>query len=423
MKTAQKTSRDKHEKYAHPLPLEVFPLPAFLPSNPLSYLRIAFWFLRPYLALKSSHGEIHRGYYSPLTRSIHVTDGASVRALWEKGFFGKGSLSRSEPEWLTKERERLGFSNRSNKTAGQITEERRKERIRAKRERAKAERELLEEQLRKERLEVDASNVHTGQALSVSNESNAESRIAGDGEDEGPLHVSTKKVDRTGPKSIMASGNESETSPLINQEHLQLSPEEALFLSYEIGTLQVHRSSSESSAILQNQDLFELFQRTSTFPPLASSDEVLPDDSFILNYVVYQHFRSLGWVVRPGIKFAVDWLLYARGPVFSHAEFAVVILPSYARWTDEDTERSGQSHNPPESVRWRERGEWWWFHSIVRVQAQVKKTLVLCYVEIPTVDEVRKIVTGNERSLGQLMKRYKIREFVIRRWTPNRNRD
>ena len=47
-----------------------------------------------------------------------------------------------------------------------------------------------------------------------------------------------------------------------------------------------------------------------------------PNNPFIIKYAVYHHFRSLGWVVRGGLKFSVDYLLYKRGPVFSHAEFA-----------------------------------------------------------------------------------------------------
>jgi len=44
------------------------------------------------------------------------------------------------------------------------------------------------------------------------------------------------------------------------------------------------------------------------------------DNPFLINYVVYHHYRSLGWVVKGGIKFCVDYLLYKRGPVFTHAE-------------------------------------------------------------------------------------------------------
>jgi tRNA-splicing endonuclease subunit Sen2 len=45
-----------------------------------------------------------------------------------------------------------------------------------------------------------------------------------------------------------------------------------------------------------------------------------PDNPFLTSYVVYHYFRSLGWVVKSGTKFCVDYLLYKKGPVFSHAE-------------------------------------------------------------------------------------------------------
>jgi tRNA-splicing endonuclease subunit Sen2 len=57
---------------------------------------------------------------------------------------------------------------------------------------------------------------------------------------------------------------------------------------------------------------------TDSLTPLPSH-RLLPDDPFLVSYVAYHHFRSLGWVVKPGIKFSCDWLLYRRGPVFSHA--------------------------------------------------------------------------------------------------------
>lgn len=62
------------------------------------------------------------------------------------------------------------------------------------------------------------------------------------------------------------------------------------------------------------------------FSPLTShlpiSDSLRSDNPFIINYVVYHHYKSLGWVIKSGIKFCVDYLLYKRGPVFNHAEYA-----------------------------------------------------------------------------------------------------
>jgi tRNA-splicing endonuclease subunit Sen2 len=132
----------------------------------------------------------------------------------------------------------------------------------------------------------------------------------------------------------------------------------------------------------------------------------------MLSYVAYHHFRSLGWVVRAGTKFGVDFLLYNRGPVFSHAEFAIMIMPSYSHkfWQTEEGKRSR---------RIQEQKDWWWLHCVNRVQSQVKKSLVLCYVEIPP--PVRDEKAGST-DVATLLKGYKVREFVIRRWLMNRSR-
>lgn len=91
-----------------------------------------------------------------------------------------------------------------------------------------------------------------------------------------------------------------------------------------------------------------------------------PDNPFLLNYVAYHHFRSLGWVVRSGIKFCVDLLLYKKGPAFSHAEFAVVVLPVYE--DPEDAHSSPFGPHPQADHR-----DWVWFSSVNRVNTQVLK--------------------------------------------------
>ena len=69
------------------------------------------------------------------------------------------------------------------------------------------------------------------------------------------------------------------------------------------------------------QEVWFAFQTCYTSP--VGSDPPLqlrPDNPFIVNYVAYHHYRSLGWTVKSGLKFCVDYLLYKRGPVFDHAE-------------------------------------------------------------------------------------------------------
>ena len=208
-----------------------------------------------------------------------------------------------------------------------------------------------------------------------------------------------------------------------NEEHLQLSLEEAFFLAYGLGVLEVYAYEKEAS--LSTDELLSIFRQHSHFPPTPSA-RLQPDDPFVLSYVAYHHFRSLGWVVRSGVKFAVDYLLYNRGPVFSHAEFAVIVLPSYSH---PYYSRFGeQSRQAPQKQR-----SWWWLHSVSRVQSQVRKTLVLAYVEVPPPEDMTdgengqprddKIQLSPQASVEKFLRGYRVREFILKRWIPNRNRD
>lgn len=205
-----------------------------------------------------------------------------------------------------------------------------------------------------------------------------------------------------------------EESPVQeNQEHLTLSLEEAFFLSYGLGVLQIY--CDDSDATLPPSSLLSLFRRHSYYPPRSLSVAAEPDDPFMLSYVVYHHYRSLGWVVRSGVKFSADLLLYNRGPAFSHAEFAIVILPSYSdpHWTETPENRKLIENKSSKA--------WWWLHGLNRVQQQVHKQLVLCYVDVPP--PLRNEEKGKDVDIGLLLSRYKIRDVNVRRWTPNRGRD
>lgn len=411
--------------HARPLPFDIHPLPAFVPQNPLSLLRIAYVFLSQYFNPPAPHslpnGRVE-AYYSAATRSVHVVDPAAIRFLWECGFFGKGNLSRSEPEWLERERRRRGLIDADpSQTAAEVTRKRREERRDVKRERARVEREALEMQLREEgKLPLVEVDVETKEDADeddrtlhgVEDVDESEKKTA---ETEGPLaetELSEAITTTTYPETTTSTQTEQPTTiEIVNQEHLQLAPSEAFFLSYGLGVLNVVEPSTK--AVLSNSDLLSLLRKTSTFPPSSDLDCPKPDDFFILNYVVYHHFRSLGWVVRPGIKFSVDYLLYNRGPVFSHAEFAVLIMPSYSHeyWSATPERKADVSK--------KERKPWWWLHGANRVQNQVRKSLVLVYVEVPPPPEMK----SQSTDIGELLRSYRVREFVLKRWSANRNRD
>ncbi|KAK1966921.1 tRNA intron endonuclease [Colletotrichum sublineola] len=218
----------------------------------------------------------------------------------------------------------------------------------------------------------------------------------------------------TGAKDIAKSDNsnrlepmtetQAETSEMANKEHLQLTSEEAFFLSFGMGALRVVDPATK--APIPTSELFDLFRSYSYFP-LRAAEELQPDDGFLVNYAVYHHFRSLGWVPRAGIKFGVDWMLYAKGPVFDHAEFGAIILPSYS---DQWWKQSG--HPLP-------RKTWHWLHGIVRVLSHVQKSLVLVYVDVPPPPQFDEAM---KRGPAEVFKLYKIREVMVKRWSSNRNR-
>ena len=435
--------------HAKPLPLATFPLPPLIPHNPLSLLHISYVYLSHLIFPPISHvaNSVH-GYFSPETNSVHITDAVSIRLLWERGFFGKGSLSRSEPTWLDREKKRVGLLAKD--TSEEYTNQRREERRRMKMERARKERENIEEKLIQERGRVPDEDAQWSRGAADAIEAvNAppEYMITDPGNE--AIHVeipSDSPTSVSGSPSLEAVVAESFANPMSNgaafsteditnnpafeirnEEHLQLNAEEAFFLSYALGILQIH--DSHSKHFIPTPEILALFRSHSHFPPLPSSS-LTPFDPFLLSYAAYHHFRSLGWVVRPGIKFAVDWLLYLRGPTFAHAEFAVMVLPAFrdAYWW-KDARRS-------ETAKLEKR-DWWWLHCLQRVQAQVRKGLILCWVEVPSPEAIAQaLVSEKEKEaaetkriavdsidVGKLLKQYKVRDMIIKRWIPNRSRD
>lgn len=414
--------RHRRPNYKHihqfPLPITVHPLPPLIPHNPLSLLSIALSYLTFYIS--PPHPIRCSAYFDTSTSSIHVTDPKTIRLLWEMGFFGKGSLSRSEPSWLEREKKRRGLIGQS--TSEEATGMRRVERREFKLERARKEKEAITEQLRAEGKLVDGAATENGpqDAPSQEEELTQDSLPSQEQKPGSTLSQTDGLADKKAAsriKSVRFSPTV-EVADIIdnveieNEEHLQLSSEDAFFLSYGLGVLDVYDDTRNT--VLQPQSLLTLLRQHSYFPPLGPSTIPQPDDRFMISYVAYHHFRSLGWVVRSGVKFGVDLLLYNKGPVFSHAEFAVNLLPSYSHpyWKETEERRK--------YVATKLNRTWWWLHCINRVQAQVKKSLILCFVEIPPPLTENK---PDEQDIGKLLKSYEVRELAVKRWVPNRSRD
>ena len=397
------------------------------------------------------------------------------------GFFGRGSLSRSEPTWLENQKKKGA-------TAEENTAQRRNERRQQKLDRAKKEQEDIDQKLNAE-LHSTKDNVIKTNAADTPDigsvlSSGAQTPFSQTFEDKSNGHIDQKPgptsmpndhiqgfdewknaIEANGlptppPTSTSSENSQTEarpvqrlqrqktvrfsptiearefdlSSPVISpikspgfskeaepeekgeepvqedQEHLNVSLEEAFFLSYGLGTLDVY--CDDSDTVLQPSSLLSLFRRHSYHPPRSLSVVAEPDDPFMLSYAVYHHYRSLGWVVRSGVKFGVDYLLYNRGPAFSHAEFALTVLPSYSHsyWQSTEEHRTYVAHKTKKP--------WWWLHGVNRVQAQVHKQLLICYVDIPPPQEKAGAI-----DIGYEFSRYQVRDVAVKRWTPNRSRD
>lgn len=196
------------------------------------------------------------------------------------------------------------------------------------------------------------------------------------------------------------------TTEIPNKEQFQLAPEEAFFLVFAMGVLSV--VDPVTFAPIATDKLLTLFRAQSHFPPQQVALSLQPQDPFLVNYAVYHHFRSLGWVPRHGIKFGVDWILYQRGPVFDHSEFGIMIMPSFSdkHWKETKFEAPRRS--------------WSWLMGVNRVLSHVLKALVLVYVDVPspaTFDEAMR-----QGGIAAALEKYTIREVMVRRFSVNRNR-
>ncbi|BGP41250.1 tRNA splicing endonuclease subunit sen2 [Rhodotorula kratochvilovae] len=394
--------------------------------------------------------------WDALTQTVWVKDDHHMTQLWRQGFFGKGVLSRSEPSWRRRvENRRAEAEGREKRlTAEEVTALRRIERKGTKLAKK------LERDAERLLAASTAASAMGSPAPSVSNLPDLASRleqVAEELEDGADVKGKGKEVipDEAGEDD---EADEQDPPPPLWQldaEHSQLQPEEAFFLIFALNSLALtvsdpfadpptFASSSPRISILSSFRLFLLSACPSLPPTLASppsgADPRLArlDSPFLLAYAAYHHFRSMGWVVRSGVKFCVDWVLYGQGgPVGGHAEFAVLVLPTYVDPADAASNpfrshsalavhQQGGAEGELEHLQGEgeRRNSWRWFHTVNRVCSGVKKTLVLLHVVIPSLSSLPSSdpewVTRNP---AQALAMLEMREVVVRRFLAGRMRD
>lgn len=170
--------------------------------------------------------------------------------------------------------------------------------------------------------------------------------------------------------------------PCPIDESLQLFFEEAYFLSYGLGCLIVQENNEEL-------DLLKLWQRLCALCP-----------TFPARYAAYHHFRSKGWVVRTGSRYAADYLLYKDGPAFYHATFSVLVHQAWSETLEEAEDRRLRS--------------WTSLAGLIRLNASAAKAVLLCYVVIPKDADL---------STPECLRSFKIQELLLRRWITSEERE
>lgn len=335
-----------------------------------------------------------------------VSDSQDMEKLWNEGFFGKGTLSRSDPSWFQRVLRRLNIDNGSSEVSKEeITRVRREERKKFKELRSQAQQyEVLH---RQDKLtEEDRKNWELLKAqLEVSKTHKQEFRIT-DKDKDNDKDKEENKTDlgvlRDEDLDILdCEGN------IEKLEFLQLQRVELFFLAFALDVVEV----------THNELVLSLPQIFRTCAISIESDALVtkmpePNNRFILDYVVYHHFRSLGWCVRSGIKFGCDFLLYKKGPPFMHAEYSVCVIPNVVSETNSETEFSS----------WK---SWEDFMAVSRVVGGVRKILVLVFVDVPSAEQFERIHAHDmdKNRLVELLQLYKVTEVVSKRWAPSRTRD
>ncbi|EFA08240.1 tRNA-splicing endonuclease subunit Sen2 [Tribolium castaneum] len=162
------------------------------------------------------------------------------------------------------------------------------------------------------------------------------------------------------------------------RESVNLGLEEAFFLATAINCLDVY-----DEVCLSPEQLWEVFKKS--------------DKYFAQNYIAYYYFRAKNWVVKPGIKFGGDFLLYKQGPPFYHASYVVIICV-----VDGDL-KPIKSQNRRSMRKTHLMG-------LNRLCETARKELLICEIVCPGVSPDS--IPFNE--IGK----FTIKETIMKRWTP-----
>lgn len=220
-------------------------------------------------------------------------------------------------------------------------------------------------------------------------------------DDEGAPGSKRKKLDYDGSITIKADPvtttqektsdvEHSVSSSASQKENLQLTFHEAFFLSYGLGCLVIMDTNNKPL------DLIKLWKK---FCELSSSQ------NFPVMYTAYHHFRSKGWVVRSGLHYGADFVLYKDGPSFYHSTYAVIVKEIKEKGLTE-IENSGRLPMT-----------WPFLAALNRINSHVAKGVMFAFVVKP------QLMSDQILTTPLCVSRFKIQELLVKRWVPAAERE
>ncbi|XP_029047607.1 tRNA-splicing endonuclease subunit Sen2 isoform X1 [Osmia bicornis bicornis] len=173
------------------------------------------------------------------------------------------------------------------------------------------------------------------------------------------------------------------------QETLHLTFEETFFLLYGLGCLNLIDFDGN---LLDIDSAWHFFCKA--------------DKNFVQKYVVYHYFRSKGWVVKPGLKYGGDFLLYKQGPPFYHASYIVIVDD-----LDGDTLIRNQSKSM-HKLTWNN------LLGLERLSETAAKEILFAQVLWPSSTSETSTLFNVD-----ILSEFSVREVLWRRWDPKHTKD
>eukprot|EP00892_Ulva_mutabilis_P011968 jgi/Ulvmu1/9143/UM005_0241.1 len=130
------------------------------------------------------------------------------------------------------------------------------------------------------------------------------------------------------------------------------------------------------------------------------------DAEWAYRYATYHHFRSKGWLPKRGEQYGGDWVLYQRHPEVEHADYVVryIVWPLNGCASTSDSVACDEvGARTSTNMRWPE------LMATIRVAGQVRKRLVLLYVQFPVDADL---------AHPECIRHAKVEEVQVGRWVP-----